>query len=105
MAKIQDRTQTQVVTKTHDHPTARTFWVIGAVLFALTGAEFGIVFLEGFKTWVVTGLFLLMTLKFFLVVSYFMHLKWDGKLLAWVFAVGTVLATLITVAQKFVNLA
>ncbi|HYG60611.1 MAG TPA: cytochrome C oxidase subunit IV family protein [Symbiobacteriaceae bacterium] len=105
MAKIQDRRQTKVVTKTHSHPTAKTFVGIGAVLFVLTGLEFGIIYLQGLGSIVLIGLFLLMALKFFLVASYFMHLKWDGKLLGWTFAVGVVLATLITLAQKFVNLA
>ena len=101
----QTHAQTQAKVVTHSHPTAKTFWGIGAVLFAMTAAEFGIVYLEGMRPMVVTGLFVLMTVKFFLVASYFMHLKWDGKLLAWTFAVGLVLATLITLAQKFVNLA
>jgi cytochrome c oxidase subunit IV len=105
MAKVQDRTQTKVVTRQQSHPTMKTFFAIGAVLFVLTGIEFSIVYLQGMKLLVVAALGILSVVKFFLVAGYFMHLKWDSKLLTWVFTVGVVLALLIAVAQKFVNLA
>lgn len=105
MAKIQDRTQTQAKVVQRSHPTVKTFIGIGAVLFIITALEFGIVYLEGMQPLIIAGLFLFSAVKFFLVVSYFMHLKWDSRLLAGVFAVGTVLALLITLALRFVNLA
>lgn len=105
MPKIETRTGAKAKVATHAHPTAKTFYTIGAILFVITAVEFGIVYIEGIRSTVVAILFVLSAVKFWLVASYFMHLKWDGKLLAWVFAVGIVLATLITFAQKFVNLA
>ena len=89
----------------HDHPTPSTFVKIGAILFAITAVEFGIVYLEGMKgiIWAVLGI--LSVVKFILVVGYFMHLKFEHRFLSWVFAVGAVLAALILVALKFVNLA
>lgn len=87
----------------HAHPTARTFIKTGLVLFVITAVEFGIVYIEGMRPVIVTALFLLSILKFLLVVGYFMHLKFDNRLLRWVFAVGVLLATGITVAQKIVN--
>ncbi|HYF95010.1 MAG TPA: cytochrome C oxidase subunit IV family protein [Symbiobacteriaceae bacterium] len=105
MAKIQGRTQTQAKVVERSHPSVRTFVSIGAILFVITAAEFGIVYLQGFQTLVVAGLFLFSAVKFFLVVSYFMHLRWDSRLLGWIFAVGAVLALLMTLAQKYVNLA
>jgi cytochrome c oxidase subunit 4 len=101
--KIQDRTQTQAKIVEQSHPTFRTFVTVGLVLFALTGAEFGIVYLTGLRPYVLAGLAVLATLKFFLVASYFMHLKWDARLLRWAFVVGLALAVLITIAQRFVN--
>lgn len=89
----------------HNHPTPQTFVKIGAVLFVITAIEFGIVYLGLPRTLVVTVLTVLSVLKFILVGGYFMHLKFDNKFLGWTFAVGVVLATLITIAQKFVNLA
>lgn len=92
--------------KGHAHPTARTFLTVGAVLAVITAIEFGILYvknLSGAPMVVVLGL--LSVLKFFLVAAYFMHLRFDPRLLAAVFTVGVVLASLITIALKFVNLA
>jgi len=105
LAKIQDRTQPQARVVTQSHPTAGTFVKVGAVLFVITAIEFGIVSVTGLGALIIAILFLLSAAKFFLVVSYFMHLKWDSRLLAGVFVVGVLLALLITTALKFVNLA
>lgn len=105
MSKIETRTGTQAKAQSHAHPTTRTFLNIGAILFVITAIEFGIVYIEGIRTTIIVTLFLLSALKFWLVAGYFMHLKWESKLLSWVFAVGILLALLITFAQKYVNLA
>lgn len=105
MAKLQEGTQTQAKVVTHSHPTAKTFVTIGLVLFVITAIEFGIISVTGMRTVIVAVLFALSALKFFLVASYFMHLKWDGKLLGWTFTVGVLLAVLIAIAQRFVNMA
>ncbi len=97
--------KTQAEAQAHNHPTAQTFVKIGLILFVITAIEFGIVYIQGIRGIVVTVLAVLSVLKFILVGGYFMHLKFDHKFLTWAFAVGVVLATLITIAQKFVNLA
>lgn len=104
MAKTQTNASTKVEV-VHNHPTMRTFVNIGLVLAVITAIEFGIVYLEGMRAAVVAVLFILSLWKFYLVVAYFMHLKFDGKILSGVFAVGAILATLILIAQKFINLA
>jgi hypothetical protein len=60
---------------------------------------------QGMGTTMVIVLAVLSLVKFWLVAAYFMHLRFDPRLLAAVFAVGVVLASLITIALKFVNLA
>ena len=52
----------------------------------------------GDKAGLITILLLLMALKFWTVGYYFMHLKFDKKLLTWVFYSGLVLAVLVYVA-------
>lgn len=104
MPKVETRAGVQAKAAAHSHPTVKTFLSVGAILFVITAIEFGIVYIEGIRTTIIAILFLLSAVKFWLVASYFMHLKWEGRILAWVFAVGIVLATLITFAQKFVNL-
>lgn len=91
---------------THAHPTVKSFLVVGAVLAVITAVEFGILYVTGLSSGVaVTILALLSLVKFGLVAGYFMHLRFDSRLLTGVFAVGVILATLITIAVKFINLA
>lgn len=85
------------------HPTARTFWGVGAVLFVLTAIEVAIIELQGMRPLVVALLFGLAAAKFYLVASYFMHLRFDHRLLGWTFGVGLLFAVLITVSQKLIS--
>lgn len=103
--KPEIRTSTQPEVQVHGHPTTRTFVTVGAVLAVITAIEFLILYVTGMQTLVVIGLAALSVVKFGLVAAYFMHLRFEPKILAGVFAVGVVLATLITIAIKFINLA
>lgn len=87
----------------HGHPTPATFYRIAAILGAITAIEFGIVYLQGLQglIWAVLGI--LSVTKFYLVATYFMHLRFDNRFLGWIFAFGAVLASLMTIALKFVN--
>ncbi len=105
MSDLQTRTQIQPSPKPQSHPDFSTFWKIGAVLFVITAIEFLILNLEGMQDFVTAVLFALSALKFYLVASYFMHLKWDKRLLGWIFGVGVALAFVITIALKFVSYA
>ena len=97
--------QAKVTPLPRPHPSARTFITVGIVLAAITAAEFLVLYVRGMSTLVVTILAALSVAKFFLVAAYFMHLRFDARLLTAVFAVGITLALLITVALKFINLA
>jgi len=76
---------------------------VGVVLAAITATEFLILYVRGMSALVVTILAALSVAKFALVAGYFMHLRFDPRLLTGVFAVGVTLATLITVAVKLIN--
>jgi cytochrome c oxidase subunit 4 len=78
---------------THDaeHPPDRLYVAIAAVLFVLTAMEvstyyidYGIIFLPLLLT--------LMSIKFVLVVLFFMHLKFDAKIFGRLFWAGFFLA-------------
>jgi cytochrome c oxidase subunit 4 len=105
MGNAKHPAQGQARAAARNQPAARTFLGVGAVLFVITAIEFGIVYLKGMASVILFVLLLLSALKFILVANYFMHLKWDQKLLTWVFAVGVLLALVIVVAQRFVNMA
>lgn len=75
-----------------DHPTPLFYIVIGAILAAITLAEYWLFTTDLEKKWINAALFALSTLKFFMVVSFFMHLKFDNKWFATIFASGFFLA-------------
>ena len=95
--------QAQAKVVVHEHPTASTFVKVGGVLAVLTAVEFSIIYVKGLGGLVPALLFILALTKFYLVAQYFMHLRFDNRLLRWIFAAGFVLATLIAIAQNFVN--
>lgn len=101
MSNLSPNNQPQVQVA-HDHPTMKTFVNIGLVLAVITAVEFGIISLHGMRGVVIAVLAVLSLVKFYLVISYFMHLKFDAKVLTWVFVPGVLLATGITTALRFI---
>ncbi len=81
----------------HKHPSPRQYVMVAVILVIITAVEVGMSYLEGDVDSNVLILMLLgaAAVKFFLVVSWFMHLKTDSKLLRRFFVVGLVGATLL----------
>ena len=78
----------------HEHPSDRSYVGIAIILAILTAIEVLMFIIEDSlgKTVVKLGLLALMVVKFWIVGSYFMHLKFDNKVLTWLFVSGLVLA-------------
>ena len=79
------------------HATDKTFVIIALILAAVTAIEVAWTYIvpEG-NAWMENGGLLgMMLLKFFIVASYFMHLKWDSKLLSAMFYFGVILAIIV----------
>jgi len=75
----------------HDHPTEKNYWVIAAVLAGITAIEVALSYLDWGN--IVAPLLLTgMVVKFFLVASFFMHLKFDSKVARRLFISGLSLA-------------
>jgi cytochrome c oxidase subunit 4 len=74
---------------------------IAIILAVITGAEVSISYMDIGKAFMPI-LLILMAVKFFTVVSYFMHLKFDNRIFSWLFysglflALGVYLAVLLT---------
>jgi cytochrome c oxidase subunit 4 len=90
---------TQTAEHAVDHPTEAKYWRIFFFLFAVTGIEVALYY------WSIPGVNInnaalgaLATLKFAVVVGYFMHLKFDSRLLRRLFVGGLVLALLVYTA-------
>lgn len=88
-----------------DYPTNRKYVYVAIFLAAVTVVEVLTYVSEDFVLWgwgdgkgLVTVLLLLMAVKFWTVAWYFMHLRWDSRLLTYVFYSGLVLALLVYLA-------
>ena len=88
------------------HPTFMQYVVIAILLFAITIVEFVIIMdFPGESEKIISDalgqpsttilLFLLSGIKFFIVILFYMHLKFDNKLFFWLFVAGMVLALMV----------
>jgi cytochrome c oxidase subunit 4 len=92
---------TQTATDTHhnevEHSEAehgmstRGYITIALILAAITALEVSTYYVD-FGPLFLPSLLIMMVIKFIMVVSYFMHLKFDNKLFSWLFYAGLILA-------------
>ena len=84
------------------HPTFKQYLLVAIILFAITIVEFLIIWpvnrIEAFSTPI---LIILSIVKFAIVISFYMHLKFDNKLLTWIFLAGLALGTAVTFSLLF----
>ena len=74
------------------HPTDAQYMLIALILAILTGIEVGLYYLK-FNQGVTNGILLILAgFKFVIVAAYFMHLKFDNRILRRLFTTGFVLA-------------
>ena len=64
---------------------------IAIILAAITGLEVSTYYVD-FGVLFLPALLIMMVIKFLMVVSYFMHLKFDNKIFSFLFYAGLVLA-------------
>lgn len=84
----------------HDgHPTDLTYWKVGLFLAVLTALEVTTYWWpESMRKVTAVLLIIMMMIKFATVALYFMHLKFDAKILRNVFVAGFVLAVGVYIA-------
>ncbi len=80
------------------HPSAKTYVIIGAILLFITVLEVAALYMQFLGPFFVPALLVLMAAKFVLVVGYYMHLKFDNRLLTYVFGWGLLIAALLLVS-------
>ena len=78
----------------HHGPSDRTYVIVALVLGVITAAETFTYFrsVVDFGVVLMPLLLVLMGIKFYLIAAYFMHLRYDRKILRRVFLTGIVLA-------------
>ncbi len=87
--------QTDAVDVEHgpEHPSDLLYVKIALILGAITALEVGTYFIQDASTTLLVAvLFPMMIIKFLVVTSYFMHLKYDNPLFRRVFFFGLILA-------------
>ncbi len=85
----------------YGHTADTFFWQIGGILAVLTAVEVSTIWWEDWGIPVAvanTALLVMMAVKFLMVAFYFMHLKWEKRLLSQVFFFGIVLAFVVYMA-------
>ena len=93
MSTVTDHSAEHVTEHADEHHGAsdNQYVVIALILAALTAIEVSTYYVD-FGPLFMPTLFVLMTVKFVVVVSYFMHLKFDNKLFSYLFYTGLILA-------------
>lgn len=74
------------------HPTEKQYMTIALILGAFTAVEVAVSYIKRLGDFSAPLLLILAACKFFLVVSYFMHLKFDNPVVRRLFVTGIVLA-------------
>lgn len=83
----------------HGHPSDATYVKIALILAAVTAAEVGMYYLDDLNERLTTGVLIVMAMvKFAIVALYFMHLKFDNRVLRRLFTSGLVLAVFVYTA-------
>ena len=82
------------------HPTFKQYVVVAIFLFAITLVEFLIIVPENFRGagWTLAPLVILSVVKFAVVILFYMHLKFDNRMLTWIFLGGLFLGLSVTMA-------
>ncbi len=79
----------------HDAPQESKFHLLvqmAMILAIMTGMEVLLVYLPLAKWIIITGLMVLLTIKFIIGIYLFMHLKWDKLFCTILFLIGLILA-------------
>ncbi len=80
------------------HPTEALYIKVALVLAVVTAVEVGLFYTKFSQTATNAALIALAAIKFVMVAAYFMHLKFDNKLLRRLFVTGFVLAASVYIA-------
>lgn len=104
--KVDDDYEAATDASRHEHhPSDGLYWKVGGALGLITALEVGTYFITDdpygheLKWLLIGSLIFMMILKFVVIVSYFMHLKFDNRLFRNVFVSGLVLAVGVYIAM------
>ena len=85
----------------HGHPNAVRYVQIATVLAILTAFEVAVYYTEAIRVYLVPILLTLSSVKFVMVVLFYMHLKFDSRLFSALFTLGLMIAGALLLALLF----
>ena len=91
MSTVTEHSSEHAHSDEHHGASDKQYVIIALILAVLTAIEVSTYYID-FGPLFMPTLFVLMTVKFIVVVSYFMHLKFDNKLFSYLFYAGLILA-------------
>lgn len=94
MTTTESAAETEATQDIHEHPSDWAYVKIAAVLAVITALEVSTYFVSVGKA-LIPSLMVMMVLKFWLVITWFMHLRFDGKIFKQLFLGGLVLAAVV----------
>ncbi len=86
-----------------EHPTWSTYWKVAVILTVITAVEVSAYYIPAWEnSWIyVPSMLIMSAVKFFIVVMYYMHLKYDHKLFRSLFTGPLIVATLTLIGLLF----
>ena len=88
----------QPVEEEHGHATVRTYILIAVVLAIITIVEVAALYMPIPVGILITGFLILSTAKFVMVVSFYMHLKYDSRFFVGLFGFFLLIAASVAIA-------
>ena len=85
----------------HSHPNAARYVQIATVLAVLTAFEVAVYYTTAIRVYLVPILLTLSSVKFVMVVLFYMHLKFDSRLFSALFTLGLMIAGALLLALLF----
>ena len=87
----------------HSHPTWSTYWKVALILTVITAVEVSAYYIPAWETsWIyVPSMLIMSTIKFIVVVMFYMHLKYDHKLFRSLFTGPLFIAALTLIGLLF----
>lgn len=85
----------------HSHPNALRYVQIATILAILTAFEVTVYYMHSIRVYLVPILLVLSSVKFVMVVLFYMHLKFDSRLFSALFTLGLMIAGAILLALLF----
>ena len=76
----------------HEHPGEGTYIKVALILAAITGVEVAFSYWDAVDSILAPSLIAMSIVKFFIVVAFFMHLRFDSRLFRRLFVTGIALA-------------